>query len=114
MTLDKTHPKAYAAAAHLIEWGVPLFIARRAPDFPHGGSGDTGYEFPRAWQEAEPDLAVLDRWQEGDALCAVMGKVVDGIDVDPRSGPGNTDDVLPISYGHQCTALVGTTDRVVA
>jgi len=41
--LKKTHPEAYAAAAHLIEWGIPVFIARRAPDFPHGGSGDTGY-----------------------------------------------------------------------
>jgi len=114
MTLDKTHPKAYAAAAHLIEWGVPLFIARRAPDFPHGGSGDTGYEFPRAWQEAEPDLAVLDRWQEGDALCAVMGKVVDGIDVDPRSGPGIPADVMPHSYGRQRTPSGGTHDLIAA
>ena len=112
--LKKTHPEAYAAAAHLIEWGIPVFIARRAPDFPHGGSGDTGYEFPRAWQEAEPDPAVLDRWQEGDALCAVMGKVVDGIDVDPRSGPGIPVDVMPRSYGRQRTPSGGTHDLIAA
>lgn len=115
MTLKKAHPEAYRAAAHLIDWGIPVFIAKRARSFPHGGSGDTGYEFPQRWQETSADPAVLDRWKPGDALCAVMGKVVDGIDVDPRSGPdGMPQDVMPHSYGRQRTPSGGTHDLIAA
>lgn len=114
MTLENEHPEAYAAARQLIDWGVPVFIARPSRDFPHGGSGGTGYVFPKHWQETKADLSVLSEWQTGDALCAVMGHIVDGIDVDPRSGPGMPQDSMPTSYGRQSTPSGGTHDLIAA
>lgn len=75
--------------------GVPVFVARRAVDadgqwIPDGGHGNTGYHFPPRWQESEPDLSVLDEWEVGDALMAVMGHGVDALDIDPRSGGEDT------------------------
>jgi hypothetical protein len=77
-------------AAVLAEAGVPIFAAE--PDGwgekwnPTGGTGNTGYFFPKGWQKTAPGPEGLDRWERGVALCAVMGVMVDGLDVDPRHG----------------------------
>ena len=41
--------EAKSSALHLIESGVPVFIAKPAPEFPDGGHGGTGYLIPPGW-----------------------------------------------------------------
>jgi DNA-binding MarR family transcriptional regulator len=78
-------------ARQLARWGVPLFLAQPDRD-QHGqwrsggGHRSTGYWLPKRWQHTVPDPAVVDRWNPGAALCAVMGRVVDLLDTDPRHG----------------------------
>ena len=78
-------------ARQLARWGVPIFLAQPDRDR-HGrwrsgsGHGKTGYWLPKRWQLTVPDPAVVDKWKAGMALCAVMGKVVDLLDSDPRNG----------------------------
>lgn len=67
------------AARHLAECGVPIFIARAA-------NNKIGFKLPEGWERTKADPKVVDRWKPGMALCAVMGHVVDAIDVDPRNG----------------------------
>lgn len=67
------------AARHLAEAGVPIFLARPT-------SNKLGFKLPGGWERTKPDPTVVDRWKPGMALCAVMGHVVDAIDVDPRNG----------------------------
>lgn len=107
-------------ARHLIEHGVPVFLAapamRDGEWDPTGGDGGTGYRLPKGWQKTVPDVAVLDRWRPGDALCGVMGHGVDLLDVDPRNGgdvtqTGSRDaDMWPKSYGTATTPSGGTHD----
>jgi putative DNA primase/helicase len=117
-------------ARHLIDHGVPVFIAK--PDVtsgiwnPTGGHNGTGYWFPREWQKSTADLAVIENWAPGAALCAVTGVVVDVLDVDPRAGGHQSQSGLmaagmwPMSYGtastpsggtHDCVRLLGTPSR---
>lgn len=114
---------ALVHARHLVENGVPLFIARPALDsngdwLTGGGHSGTGYKMPGAWQDTEPNPAVVDRWQPGDALCAVTGHVVDGFDVDPRSGGSESatrmqeEGLVPRSYGRQATPSDGNHDLI--
>lgn len=49
-------------------------------------TGKTGFKLPTGWEKTKPDLSVVDKWKPGWALCAVMGHVVDAIDIDPRNG----------------------------
>lgn len=82
---------ALAVARVLVSAGIPLVCARPARHAdggwdPAGGTGGCGYWLPRGWQHSEPDRRVVDEWQPGDALAAVMGHGVDAIDVDPRNG----------------------------
>lgn len=110
-----------AAADHLIEYGTPIFIGKPALDDdgdwqPDGGHHGTGYWLPSDWQNTKPDRAVLDAWCPGDALCAVMGYVVDGVDVDPQKG-GNLsalNGTRPTSYGRQSTPSGGTHDLIAS
>lgn len=102
------------AARRLIEAGVPIFIAKRSKEFPVGGSDNTGYHFPAGWQQTKPDPKVLGRYREGDALCAVMGHVVDGLDCDPRHGGEVPPSLMPISYGRQSTPSGGTHDLIAS
>jgi hypothetical protein len=113
-------------ARYLAEHGVPIFISRPALDdngdwIPDGGDGGTGYLIGKEkagsrgdWQHTKADPAVVDRWKPGDALSAVMGVVVDGVDVDPHNGGDVSmagmvsDGMMPISYGKQDTPSVGT------
>jgi hypothetical protein len=110
--LAQAEPSAYGYAQQLLEHGVPLFLARPAGSFPHGGSGSTGYLLPPEWQTTEPDLAVLERWRPGMALCAVMGHAVDGLDVDPQKGGQVPPELVPTSYGRQRTPSGGTHDLI--
>lgn len=110
--LEKKFPDAYAAAAHLIESGVPLFLARKAASYPSGGSGDTGYIFPDDWQKSEADDSVLRLWTPEFALCAVMGHVVDGLDVDIQKGGSVPEHLRPRSYGRAQTPSGGTHDLI--
>lgn len=83
-------------ARGLVRAGVPIFLGRADPSRP------TGYAEALGWQRSVPDESVVDAWVPGMALCAVMGHVLDLIDVDPRSGgrldqvdpPVNTDSIL--------------------
>lgn len=107
-------------ARNLIEHGVPVFIAEPAMRNGHwdpaGGHDGTGYWMPKGWQKTVPDVAVLDRWRPGKALCAVMGHGVDLLDVDPRNGGDVTKAGLqdaamwPRSYGTATTPSGGTHD----
>jgi len=107
-------------ARHLAEHGVPVFLARPALKDgvwdPTGGSGSSGYKFPTGWQQTVADPTVVDRWQPGWALGAVMGHTVDLLDVDPRKGGDDSRDdladVLPRSYGRQTTPSGGTHDFI--
>lgn len=111
-TLQQYHPREYENARHLIESGVPVFLAKPSPSFPTGGHGDTGYLLPVGWQTTEPDLSVLDQWVPGYALCAVMGHVVDGLDVDTNKGGSVPESIVPRSYGTQHTPSGGTHDLI--
>lgn len=116
MSLQSEFPVEYAAAKHLIENGVPLFLAKRADEFPLGGSdGKMGYHLPSGWQYSKPDLKVLDKWKSTDALCAVMGHTVDALDIDPRNGGVVLDSsIMPTSYGRQSTPSGGTHDLIAS
>jgi hypothetical protein len=117
--------EALQHARHLAECGVPLFVAEPALDpegiwIPDGGKSHTGYHFPDGWQHSVADPKVVDRWRVGMALCAVMGHVVDGLDVDPRNGGDSSLDRMekaglrPRSYGQQRTPSGGTHDLVAS
>jgi len=101
---------ALEVARDLARTGVPIFLAE--PD----GAG--GFRHPRDWQTTEPDPGVLDRWRPGMAVCAVMGVVCDGVDVDPRHGGGEAAEALraldawPRSYGRALTPSGGTHDLI--
>lgn len=109
--------QALDVARYLAESGVPIFLARPAlvggQWQPTGGTGGTGYWLPGGWQQTQPDPAALDVWRPGMAVCAVMGHVVDGADVDPRHGGQETFSGLqgagmwPQSYGRQETPSGG-------
>lgn len=112
-------------ARHLALSGVPLFLAEPVLDpsgewIPDGGDSGTGYWLPRGWQNSKADERVVDRWRVGMALCAVMGHVVDGVDVDPRSGGDRSLDymrkqgLLPQSYGRARTASGGVHELVAS
>jgi putative DNA primase/helicase len=78
LTTDTT-TAALAAARRLAEAGVPLFLAPPAPS-------KIGFSLPKGWERTEADPTVVDRWKPGWALCAVMGHVIDTVDIDPRNG----------------------------
>lgn len=100
---------ALDSARYLAECGVPIFLANPRPGASGGGSG---FIFPKGWQNTEADPAVLDDWTPGMAVCAVMGRVVDGVDLDPRHGGDLPAEYTPRSYGRQRTPSGGTHDLV--
>lgn len=110
MTPEQEH--AVKIARSLAEAGVPIFLARPDAEEP------CGYRLPRGWQRTAADPAALDSWVPGMAVCAVMGHVVDGVDIDPRHGGEETRSGLqaagawPKSYGRQETPSGGTHDLV--
>jgi hypothetical protein len=85
--------------------GVPVFVAPPDPSHP------TGFRLPAQWQKTQPDPAVIERWQPGDALCAVMGCGLDLLDVDSYKDPEAVRpilDDLPTIYGLAVTPSGGT------
>jgi hypothetical protein len=94
------------AARHLAEAGVPVFLAPAR-------TNKLGFKLPEGWERTEADPRVVDKWKPGMALCAVMGHLVDAIDVDPRNG-GSLEALtealggnLPTVYGVQDTPSGG-------
>lgn len=93
-----------ALARLLAASGVPIFLAE--PDISAGrwrctgGLNGTGYWLPPGWQHTEADPAALDAWRPGMAVCAVMGHGLDALDIDPRSGGGDSHDRLT-EAGHR-------------
>lgn len=115
--------EALDTARDLIEHGIPVFTAKAALDRsgvwdPAAGTGNTGYVLPTGWQATEPNLTVIDNYRPGDALCAVMGHAVDGLDVDPRhSGDANRAQLIsaglwPQTYGTARTPSGGTHELI--
>lgn len=72
-------------ARRLVNAGIPVFVAKRAKDGETGHS-NTGFWLPKGWHQTVPNLTVIEEWTPGDALCAVMGHVVDCIDIDTHKG----------------------------
>lgn len=102
-----THVDALDAARRMAEAGVPIFVA------PPIKTGKVGFALPKGWERSKADPAVVDRWKPGWALCAVMGHVVDAIDIDPRNG-GSLEALktalrgdLPTVYGKASTPSGG-------
>lgn len=123
--MNDQQAEALRIARALINAGIPVFTAETAtyPDGrwrPDGGSGGCGYWLPKGWQYTTPDLAVVDRWRPGMALCAVMGHGLDLLDVDPRHGGDQTKAGLqsagmwPNVYGHAYTPSGGTHDFIAS
>ncbi|MBB1482352.1 bifunctional DNA primase/polymerase [Tessaracoccus sp. MC1865] len=107
---------ALAVALDLVAAGVPVFAA---PPNTHGPGGAPdwgrmeGYALPHGWQNTEPDPAHVAAWRPGWALCAVMGRTVDGLDVDTHKGGAASlaalaeAGALPTAYGVACTPSGG-------
>ena len=79
-------------ARTLIQLGIPVFVAK--PAYRNGErdwkAGAGGYILPKGWQNTTPDENILNTWQPGYALCAVMGHGLDAIDVDSHKEGGDT------------------------
>ncbi|MHA6626902.1 DNA polymerase [Pseudonocardia sichuanensis] len=60
--------------------GIPIFVAYSDT------TEKIGYKLPSKWQQTTADPAIVDLWQPGMALCAVMGHGLDLLDVDPHNG----------------------------
>ncbi len=102
-----------ASARVLVSARIPVFAARPALDGdgqwdPTGGTGGTGYWFPRHWESTVPTPKWLDptvpgferkAWRPGWALVAVMGHGLDLLDVDPRHG-GDASRAELVAAGH--------------
>ncbi|MFC5677794.1 AAA family ATPase [Aeromicrobium endophyticum] len=113
-------------ARHLVEHGMPVFLAPPALTQegkwdPTGGTDGLGYHLPQSkWQQTVADSRVLDDWEPGVAICAVTGQGVDVIDVDPRNDGDEgfarmrAEGLMPNSYGRQRTPSGGTHDFVSA
>jgi DNA-binding transcriptional ArsR family regulator len=110
-------------ARNLTRHGIPVFVAKPALDaagewIPDGGHSGSGYWFPTGWETTTADPASIDAWKSGDALGAVMGHGIDGVDVDPRNGGDETAQqwtsagMWPISLGRQATPSGGWHDIV--
>lgn len=93
-TLDSETAEALQVARGLAMSGVPLFLARPVQPDDDAHWHKVGFVLPKGWQATQPDPSVVDRWQPGYALCAVMGHTMDCLDVDPRSGGTLPADVL--------------------
>lgn len=101
--LTPEESSALDVARQLVAAGIPVFIAQS------DATAKTGYRPPPRWERTVPDPDVVDRWQPGLALCAVMGCGLDLIDFDPRNGgdPAALDGMLPRVYGVAATPSGG-------
>lgn len=104
--------KDLESARHLARMGVPIFLARRSSNYPRGGTDGRGYILPKRWQDTVADPAVLDDFEPGMAVCAVMGHTVDAVDKDPRSGGDLAYELQPDIYGASATPSGGSHELV--
>ena len=74
--------EALEIARGLARAGVPIFIAPPSSD----PKDTSGFRLPGRWQQTKPDPAILDHWQPGWAVCAVMGHGIDLVDLDLYAG----------------------------
>lgn len=97
-------------ARELAAIGVPIGLARA------DGRTKLGFKLPKGWQHTKPDPSVVDRWKPGDALFAVMGVMVDAVDIDPRNGgdAAALNGTMPRSYGRAITPRGGTHDLIAS
>src|SRR4051794_15733087 len=101
--VDQQTTAALEVARGLARAGVPVFVA------PADNTAPVGFRLPRGWQNLNPDPAAVDQWRPGMALCAVMGRGIDIVDLDPRSG-GDVNDLgvaMPTRYGLAATPSGG-------
>jgi hypothetical protein len=106
--------RALDVARALAVAGIPVFRARPAKGaddawYSTSGTGGCGYRIPTGWQKKKPDPAVIDKWQPGEALCAVMGQGLDLVDLDPRNGGivESLNGAMPTTYGVAATPSEG-------
>jgi len=86
-------------ARDLVQLGVPVFTATLDRD---------GRPARIGWQAVKPDLAEIDNWRPGMALCAVMGHKFDALDIDPRHGGQESYDALLTELGQCKPTVYGT------
>ena len=93
---------ALETARELARAGIPVFAA--PPD-----DSPVGFRLPSRWQQTEPDPARADEWQPGWAMCAVMGRGLDLVDLDLYAGADVThlDGLVPRVYGSAQSASGG-------
>lgn len=103
---------ALDVARSLAEAGVPVFVAYPDPEGKTRSGRATGYRLPDKWESTAPNPAYVDAWQPGRALIAVMGRVIDLVDDDPRNrdsgSPAELDGLLPDVVGVASTPSGGT------
>ncbi len=72
---------ALEVGRQLVRWGIPVFLAYPDP------AAKTGFRPAKRWEQTKVgDETAIDRWHPGLALCAVMGRGLDLVDLDPRDG----------------------------
>lgn len=105
--LSAQDSEALDIARGLIRAGVAVFAAPPDPDRP----GE--YYLPHHWPKTVPSEANLEKWKPGWALAMVGGRVVDGLDLDPRNGSNSSESELrlagqfPMTFGQQRTPSGG-------
>lgn len=111
--LTPEQAEALDVARALASAGIPIFVAPPDPRL------KIGFRLPQSWQDTSPDPRAVDAWMPGFALCAVMGRGLDLLDVDPHkggdlsalTGPAGSDPSvgagLPTSYGTAVTPSGG-------
>jgi len=103
--LDAAQLQALDIARELARAGVPIFIAFPDPD----PASKTGFLRPNRWEQIPADPSIVDRWEPGMALCAVMGHGLDLVDFDFRNGAdvAALGEAPPLSYGTATTPSGG-------
>ena len=80
-----------AVARKLIRAGMPVFVAKPNPAFDpavrdRGDPRSKEFFLPSGWPDTECDIAALEKWEPGWAVCLVTGHGLDTVDVDTKNG----------------------------
>lgn len=92
--------------------GIPIFVCPPNPYRPGK------YFIQAGWPNTVPDPAALDAWKPGWGVAAVGGRAADWLDMDPRNGGIESQELLknegdwPLSFGQQATPSGGTHDMI--
>jgi hypothetical protein len=100
--LTREQSEALDVARSLAVAGVPVFVA-------HPNGSPLGFRLPDSWQTTAASPRYVDAWRPGTALCAVMGHVLDMVDLDPRNGgdPAALNGAMPRTYAVAATPSEG-------